>query len=285
MAGAVLVALVVIVVGWWPRAPSAPPVSVEHQSPAVAAGESAALDESWAPDGPVLAGRVVSVTDGDTIKVDLDSGLIDVRLHSIDTPERAQRWGPEAKAALASRLQGQQVALEPVEQDRYDRMIAVVYLGEENINAWLVRAGLAWVYRQYARDARYCKAEMMARVEQRGIWSLAATEQRPPWEWRAVKRGLRDGYSDYTGQTLERCLAALGKRPAEVTPLPVSDAAAASSPQGACRIKGNIGSSGKVYHVPGRSGYAKTKIDESQGERWFCTEDDARAAGWVKARS
>lgn len=46
-------------------------------------------------------------------------------------------------------------------------------------------------------------------------------------------------------------------------------------------IKGNINNKGeKIYHVPGTSKYDATKIDESQGERWFRTEDDAKAAGW-----
>ncbi len=54
------------------------------------------------------------------------------------------------------------------------------------------------------------------------------------------------------------------------------------SPTGAnrkCAIKGNISSSGKIYHVPGSRSLAKTDIDESSGERRFCTEDEARAAG------
>jgi hypothetical protein len=51
-----------------------------------------------------------------------------------------------------------------------------------------------------------------------------------------------------------------------------------------CRIKGNISGNGKIYHVPGSDAYAKTRIDESKGERWFCSEDEARAAGWRAPR-
>jgi hypothetical protein len=51
-----------------------------------------------------------------------------------------------------------------------------------------------------------------------------------------------------------------------------------------CQIKGNIGSSGKIYHVPGSQAYEKTKIDEARGERWFCSEDQAVAAGWRAPR-
>ena len=54
----------------------------------------------------------------------------------------------------------------------------------------------------------------------------------------------------------------------------------AAAPSPACRIKGNISGSGRIYHVPGSRSYESTVIDESKGERWFCTEDEARAAGW-----
>jgi len=53
---------------------------------------------------------------------------------------------------------------------------------------------------------------------------------------------------------------------------------------GKCRIKGNISGNGKIYHVPGSDAYAKTRIDESKGERWFCSEEEARAAGWRAPR-
>lgn len=53
---------------------------------------------------------------------------------------------------------------------------------------------------------------------------------------------------------------------------------------GACAIKGNISDSGHIYHVPGQENYADTQINERRGERWFCTEAEARAAGWRPAR-
>lgn len=47
-----------------------------------------------------------------------------------------------------------------------------------------------------------------------------------------------------------------------------------------CLIKGNISSAGKIYHVPGSAFYDRTDVDESKGERWFCTVEEAEAAGW-----
>ena len=50
-----------------------------------------------------------------------------------------------------------------------------------------------------------------------------------------------------------------------------------------CRIKGNISRRGKIYHLPGTAHYPRTKIDTDRGEKWFCTEEEARAAGWRRA--
>lgn len=235
------------------------------------------------PDGPVLAGRVVRIVDGDTIDVTLDSGRIRVRMHSIDAPEHDQPGGAASRAALAALVDGADVELEPVGQPSYGRMVAVVYRGDDNVNADMVAAGQAWVLREYARDPRYCEAEMAARVAGRGVWSLPVGEQIAPWEWRAVQRGRRDGYSDYSGETLERCIAGLGRRgdSGRVSSAHAPPASASDSHPDGCAIKGNIGSGGKkVYHLPGSAAYARTKIDTAKGERWFCSEAEARAAGW-----
>lgn len=286
-------AAVIAAAGWslWraqPRVPAAPLGEAPAAETQVDSSTEGPPAPEWEPEGPVLMGRVTAVTDGDSIHVALDSGPMRVRLHAVDAPERDQPGGPAAKAALVERLVPAEVALEPVEQDQYGRMVAVVYQDDENVNAWLVHRGHAWVYRQYARDPRYCEAELAARGARRGVWGLPAADQRAPWEWRAVKRNRRAGYSDYSGETLERCVAALGKRPEAVAPpLPMPDVSAASVSEtepGKCRIKGNIGSSGKIYHVPGTAAYEKTRIDESKGERWFCTEEEARTAGWRKPR-
>lgn len=54
----------------------------------------------------------------------------------------------------------------------------------------------------------------------------------------------------------------------------------------ACKIKGNISiqSAERIYHVPGQEDYAATRISIQHGERWFCSEEDAQAAGWRRAR-
>jgi endonuclease YncB( thermonuclease family) len=57
-----------------------------------------------------------------------------------------------------------------------------------------------------------------------------------------------------------------------------------AAPQGSCVIKGNISGNGRIYHLPGQEHYDGTRIDLSRGERWFCSEAEARAAGWRRAR-
>ena len=165
------------------------------------------------PDAqPTLSGTVTRVLDGDTIEVQLSSGPIRVRLNSIDTPEKGQPWGAEARVALAGRVDGKRIDLEPVTQDHYDRLVAVVFLGSENINAWMVQQGDAWAYRDYLEDPSYCAWEAAARASKRGLWSLSADSPIAPWEWRAAGRGSIVGFTDYSGETAVSCVAAMNRR-------------------------------------------------------------------------
>ena len=59
----------------------------------------------------------------------------------------------------------------------------------------------------------------------------------------------------------------------------------ADSEVSGCNIKGNINGKGEhIYHMPGQTYYQETQINESRGERWFCSESEARAAGWRRSR-
>lgn len=135
----------------------------------------------------LLAGRVLRVIDGDTLDVRLSSGRIRVRLHGVDAPERDQPGGAEATRWLQAVLHEADVRLEPVSQDQYDRLVAVVHLEDRNINAALLRAGHAWAYRRYLRreDLGWCDLEQAARESGAGLWSGGAA--RAPWEFRATR--------------------------------------------------------------------------------------------------
>lgn len=274
------------------QTPSATPVPASSRAiqqtppapaPSAATGPRSAIR---ADQQPVLVGTVLKVIDGDTIKVQLGSGPIHVRFDSIDAPEASQPWGPEARTALASRLDRQVVALAVTEQDRYERLVAVVYLDDENINGWMVQQGNAWAYRDYLDDPRYCTWESAARAGRKGLWTLAPASRNAPWEWRRAERGEAVRFTDYDNETVAQCIAsarrdggsgdpAVAQMPGRAPPaMPVE-----------CLIKGNISDNGRIYHVPGSPAYDRTKIDTSKGERWFCTEQEARAAGWRGPRN
>ena len=203
--------------------------------------------------GVAISGSV-RIVDGDT----LDVNGRRVRLHGIDAPEsgqtcrtEARRWpcGRQATRALGERIAGRPVQCVKRDRDRYGRIVAVCRTGEEDLNGWMVREGWALAYRTYSLD--YVDEERRARQARRGVWR---GEFVAPWAWRR------------------------GERLADVSAAPKAN-------REECRIKGNISRNGtRIYHVPGGRYYARTRIDASKGERWFCTESQARASGWRRSK-
>jgi endonuclease YncB( thermonuclease family) len=137
-----------------------------------------------------LSGRVVGITDGDTLTLlTVDRVQVKVRLAEIDAPEAHQPYGQRAKQALATLAFGREVGVSVVDRDRYGRQVGRVHVGGVDVNAELVRLGAAWVYRRYSRDPDLLVLEEEARSERRGLWGLPETDRQPPWEWRASRRG------------------------------------------------------------------------------------------------
>lgn len=135
----------------------------------------------------VFFARVVGVQDGDSITVLTQAKQrIQVRLDGIDAPEMGQDFGRRAKEALSKLIFSRTIMLKPTSQDRYGRTIAVVYLGEQNINLEMIRLGLAWHYTQYNDDPLFQVAERFARERRIGLWSH--NNPIPPWEWRRQRR-------------------------------------------------------------------------------------------------
>ena len=130
-----------------------------------------------------ILGRVVGVTDGDTITV-LDASQVThkIRLKHVDAPERKQDFGSQAKTFMSEQVFDQQVRIEWSEKDRYGRTLGEVFVGDRWINRELVSAGLAWHYRQYSDDLDVSAAEADARQQARGLWSVSNPV--PPWEFR-----------------------------------------------------------------------------------------------------
>ena len=131
---------------------------------------------------------VVSIGDGDTLRLQDQEQSVTVRLACIDAPERDQPGGQEATARLRQLLpRGQSVRLRVVDRDRYGRTVAEVYQGEESVNLRLVQEGMAVVYPEYLDRCRatrdqYLQAEQQAHQQGIGFWS----QENPvmPWDWR-----------------------------------------------------------------------------------------------------
>ena len=134
-----------------------------------------------------IEGLVVKIADGDTLTLLTGSNeKIKVRLAGIDTPERKQPFGSEAKQAL-SKLVFQKKALIEVEtKDRYGRTVGIVFVDGQNINYELVRQGMAWVYRKYTNDEILYELEAQAKTKKTGLWADA--KPIAPWSWR---KGVR----------------------------------------------------------------------------------------------
>lgn len=133
--------------------------------------------------GERLTGRVIGVSDGDTLTLLVNRRPVTIRLHGIDAPEHAQAFGTRSKQALSALAFGKTATAEVVDTDRYGRLVAVVTVAGRNLNREQVRAGMAWWYRQYAPDDRDLQAlEQEARKAKRGLWRDPAPI--PPWEYR-----------------------------------------------------------------------------------------------------
>jgi endonuclease YncB( thermonuclease family) len=125
---------------------------------------------------------VVRVGDGDSITVLRGREPTEVRLAEIDAPERGQAFANRSKQALEVLVKGQEVRVVERGQDRYHRTLGRIHRGDLDVNAELVRQGMAWVSRQYAKDATLGEIETEAREQRRGLWRDAKPVA--PWEWR-----------------------------------------------------------------------------------------------------
>lgn len=193
------------------------------------------------------------VTDGDTIVI----GSVKVRLEGIDAPEADQtcgkawfgtwKCGLEATRHLELLVRDRAVRCESKGTDAYGRMLGVCFTEGLELNADMVRNGFAWAFVKYS--TRLVEVEADARAAKRGIWQGAAI---PAWQWRAERWRAAEGEKRAEGETQ-------------------------------CLIKGNITRNGNIYHLPWQRWYDKTRIETGKGERWFCTEAEAIAAGWRPA--
>jgi endonuclease YncB( thermonuclease family) len=225
--------------------------------------------------GAALANEILGVpriVDGDTVQI----GATKIRLQGIDAPETDQlcldrlgkRWtcGIEARDRLAQKAGGKVWTCRTDSIDRYGRALATCEVEGANINRWLVREGWAMSFVRYSHI--YDADEHAARQAQAGLWSGAFIA---PWDWR--------------GRTKTTEILGTVSVPRDAQSILLSAASATSSPTPECTIKGNVTRSGEcIYHVPGGRYYNMVKMDLSKGKRWFCSEEEAEAAGCRRSK-
>lgn len=195
---------------------------------------------------PELKGRA-NVLAGDVIRV----GQTTVRLAGIEAPEGNQRcngasdrtWrcGQAARDALTRLTRGQQLSCRLAGTDDSGLRLATCSTGETDIAAELVRGGHVFAVPGFF--ARYSGVEGEARAARAGVWEADSVER--PSEYRAKRW----------------------------------DEAKRNAPEG-CPIKGRVTSGSRTYVLPWYSNYDSVRVRERRGERWFCSEQEARAAGW-----
>ncbi|MEI9406884.1 thermonuclease family protein [Mesorhizobium argentiipisi] len=208
---------------------------------------------------PVALTGVASVIDGDTIDVHGQR----VRFNGIDAPESRQ-YCDDAKGfeypcgrRSAEALDGFLAASKPVQctfvtWDRYGRFVGdCIRADGASVAAWMVEHGQALDWPKYSNGA-YAPQQAKAEAAKVGLW---VGSFQTPWDWRAQHTDDVQAPSNH--------VFALG------------------SGNAACNIKGNISADGeRIYHVPGQKYYSATVINQAKGERWFCSEAEAVAAGW-----
>ncbi len=210
---------------------------------------------------------VVRVVDGDTLDVLINGKVERIRLIGIDTPETVdprkpvQCFGIEASNKAKTLLMGKEVMLEgdPTqgERDKYGRLLRYVFLPDStNFNLRMIKEGYAHEYTytvRYRYQTEFKDAQKEAMGNKAGLWGAECAAASAP---------------------------IISSQSAQTPPHENNNTS------GTCTIKGNINANQeKIYHLIGCGSYEKTAIDESAGEKLFCTEQDAINAGWRKAKN
>lgn len=205
--------------------------------------------------------NVIKVVDGDTLDVSINGINERLRLIGINTPETVdprkpvECFGKEASDKSKEMLSGKKVILESDssqgERDKYGRLLRYVFLEDgTNFNLYMIKNGYAYEYTYntpYKYQSEFKQAQIEAKNNNSGLWKASCDTK-------------------------------------ESTIVTNTTTTTNDTNSGTCTIKGNINTKGeKIYHMIGCGSYSSTFIDETKGEKWFCSEKEAVSAGWRKA--
>jgi endonuclease YncB( thermonuclease family) len=215
---------------------------------------------------------VPKIRDGDQIHI----GNARIRLGGVDAPsvdqlclnKQGERWtcGIAARDELIKHVDGKSWTCHVQRTDRRGRSVARCEVEGEDIQKWLVQSGWALAYTRYSHD--YSADEKAAREAQAGMWQGAFIA---PWDWR-----VRNKKTAILGAT---------KPPENSHAILLASASGPVAPSPDCTIKGNVNSAGEcIYHQPTSRWYAQIKMKISKGTRWFCSVEEAEAAGCRETR-
>jgi micrococcal nuclease len=129
---------------------------------------------------------VISITDGDTIKILVNNQTKTIRLGHVDCPEKTQPFSKNATALTKQLCYNKNVTISAFgKPDRNDRIIAEVFVNGINLNQLLIQNGLAWHFKKYSNNTQYANLEKAAQKNKIGLWSTGNAV--PPWLFRKYK--------------------------------------------------------------------------------------------------
>jgi endonuclease YncB( thermonuclease family) len=215
---------------------------------------------------------IPKIRDGDQITI----GSTRLRLAGIDAPAidqlclnpKGERWtcGIAAHDELVRHVEKKSWTCHVQRTDRFGRSVAKCEVEGEDIQQWMVKNGWALSYVQFSHA--YDADEKEARDAKAGMWQGAFIA---PWDWR-----VRNKKTTILGAT---------KAPDSARTILLASASGPVAPSPDCTIKGNVNRAGEcIYHKPTSRWYAKIEMKVSKGTRWFCSVDEAEAAGCRETR-
>ena len=210
---------------------------------------------------------VPKIREGDQVQI----GNSRIRLSGIDAPSvdqlflnnTAERWtcGVAARDELIKHVDNKNWTCHVNSTDRRGRAVARCEVDGEDIQKWMVQNGWALAYVRVSHD--YEADEAAAREAKAGMWQGAFIA---PWDWRIRNK--------------KTAILGAAKPPANSHAVLLASASGSVAPSPDCTIKGNVNSSGEcIYHTPTSRWYAQIKMNINKGTRWFCSVEEAEAAG------